>query len=1040
VADTIFAPPIALASICSACCRYITIKYLNLFIMKRTFILLLILFPLFCFGQNEDSLQVVAKVDSLLKISSDYLNRQDFAKAMEFSKKAEKFVSDQSWKETAVFANLKHIRGGIWFYQGKFKESEISWLEAKNVRAKVLGKMNADYAESLNSLGILNATIGRFEEAELYWLESISIKEKVLGKSHPGYARSLHNLAILYRVMGDYEKAEKFQLEGKSIVEKVLSKSHPSYASSLHSLGDLYLDLGDYEKAELYYLESKSITEKVLSKSHPSYASSLRSLGNLYLDLGNYEKAELYYLESKSITEKVVGKSHLTYALNLNSLGVLYRKLGDYEKAESYYLEAKTIREKVLGKRHPDYASSLNNLGVLYRTLGDFNRAEECYLECKSIRDEVQGKLHPHYAGALHNLGALYQDLGDYGKAESYYLESKTIREKVLGKRHPDYSSSLINLGIIYESQNSFHESDSLLVEYFKLTKSQLSNSVAFLSEKQLADYVVTFKEQGENLASYIFNRQKNEENEGVLGDLNYDRALFQKGFLLNATGKIQSLTGTSPEAKELREHLKKYRLLLALQYAKPIADRQGVEDLESKAEDVEKQLSRTVSGYAEVVRQVNWQEVQSNLAENEVAIEIIDFKHNFPEKTDSIIYAALVIKPGFSSPEFIPLFEEKRLKDILRKSAASSSSSIVAQAYSRGVIVGKKQKREGLYSLILKPLENHLREIETIYVSPSGILHRINFDAIPLPNEKGKTLADKYKLVRLGSTRSLVVSGSNKTDLSNEVVLFGGIDYNLDTTLIKKDTVAQAIVPSEPGKLSFSYIDRTIPSRGEDWNYLPGAAAEVVAIEELVAKSKLKGKKYSKDSASEEAFKKLGEENYSPRVIHFATHGFFFPESKTYHHSTGSGNDSEPVFKMSNHPMIRSGLVMAGGNYAWKRGKPFKEGMEDGILTAYEINQINLSNTELVVLSACDTGLGDIEGDEGVYGLQRAFKNAGAKYLIMSLWQVPDLETKEFMVTFYRHWLEDKISIPDVFSQTQQEMKKMFDNPYQWAGFVLIE
>ena len=137
---------------------------------------------------------------------------------------------------------------------------------------------------------------------------------------------------------------------------------------------------------------------------------------------------------------------------------------------------------------------------------------------------------------------------------------------------------------------------------------------------------------------------------------------------------------------------------------------------------------------------------------------------------------------------------------------------------------------------------------------------------------------------------------------------------------------------------------------------------------------------------------------------------------------------------------MIRSGLILAGGNYAWQTGKPFRDGLEDGILTAYEISQMNLSNTELVVLSACETGLGDIQGNEGVYGLQRAFKIAGVKYIIMSLWQVPDKQTSMLMTTFYKKWLEEKMSIPDAFHAAQKELRDIGLDPYQWAGFVLVE
>jgi len=188
---------------------------------------------------------------------------------------------------------------------------------------------------------------------------------------------------------------------------------------------------------------------------------------------------------------------------------------------------------------------------------------------------------------------------------------------------------------------------------------------------------------------------------------------------------------------------------------------------------------------------------------------------------------------------------------------------------------------------------------------------------------------------------------------------------------------------------------------------------------------------------ATEESFKNIGTNNSaSPRILHIATHGYFFNDPKL---NSGSLSNSETVFKISDHPMLRSGLILAGGNLAWQ-GKQTLEGREDGILTAYEISQMNLSNTELVVLSACETGLGDIQGNEGVYGLQRAFKIAGAKYLIMSLWQVPDKQTSLLMTTFYKKWLEDKMTIPDAFHAAQKQLRDGGLEPYYWAGFVLVE
>ena len=190
---------------------------------------------------------------------------------------------------------------------------------------------------------------------------------------------------------------------------------------------------------------------------------------------------------------------------------------------------------------------------------------------------------------------------------------------------------------------------------------------------------------------------------------------------------------------------------------------------------------------------------------------------------------------------------------------------------------------------------------------------------------------------------------------------------------------------------------------------------------------------------AKEESIKRIGLTN-SPKILHIATHGYFFPDPKAKAgDSSLPAGSQEPVFKMSDHPMLRSGLILSGGNKGWE-GDRSLEGKEDGVLTAYEISQMNLSNTELVVLSACETGLGTIRGNEGVYGLQRAFKIAGAKYLIMSLWQVPDKQTSLLMTTFYKKWLTGKKTIPNAFHEAQKQLRESGLDPYYWAGFILVE
>ncbi len=432
-------------------------------------------------------------------------------------------------------------------------------------------------------------------------------------------------------------------------------------------------------------------------------------------------------------------------------------------------------------------------------------------------------------------------------------------------------------------------------------------------------------------------------------------------------------------------------------------------------------------------MRQVKWDEVMSTLKSDEAAIEFVSFKVNFPGKTDSVMYSALVLKSGLKRPNFIPLFEEKSLDSLLH-SKSERKADYVNSLYTladRGAVAIQAPKKS-LYEILWKPLEEELRGIKTIYFSPTGLLHRINLDAIP--TSETETLADRYQLIELNSTRQLVIPKQIK-NVNNEAILYGGIQFEQDSIIQIKEPL---IASRSRGELSFTSTDSTL--RGGTWNYLAGTEREVNAIEKIMQSAGVQTILKKGYFATEESFKNIGLNNApSSRILHIATHGYFFPDAKESRQSSVFSGQEEPVFKMSEHPMLRSGLIMAGGNAAWK-GKQTLEGREDGILTAYEISQMNLSNTELVVLSACETGLGEIQGNEGVYGLQRAFKIAGAKYLIMSLWQVPDKQTSLLMTTFYKNWLELKMSIPDAFHVAQKELRELGLDPYQWAGFVLVE
>ncbi|MCK6695297.1 MAG: CHAT domain-containing protein, partial [Thermoanaerobaculia bacterium] len=730
------------------------------------------------------------------------------------------------------------------------------------------------------------------------------------------------------------------------------------------------------------------------------------------------EKAEPLQLESKTIMEKTMGKEHPSYAQILIDLALLYGETGQYEKAESLYLEAQVIREKTLGKEHPDYAGCLNNLAILYWMMGQYEKAEPYYLESKNIREKTLGKEHPDYAKSLHNLSVLYGSMSHYEKAEPLQLESKVLIEKVYGKSHPEYVKGLDHMAALNWLTSDFDSVRSFFLEAEEIEKSYLVQATRFLSERELSAYVLKFAGKLDKRFSFA------QVHTGISGAC-YNNTLFHKGFLINAVSQINKLALTDSASTEYYLRLKSLRRRLSIEYAKPTAERKNVAELEEKANTLEKELARSVAGFGEALRQVNWQEVQAALKPREAAIEFIRFSYYTPKPTDSVLYAALLLKPGTAAPAFIPLFEEKQLDALLTPLAGQGSGG-------PNELYGGKTG-QSLYRLLWASLEPHLKGVKTVYFSPAGLLHRLNLGAIPTGKSK-ETIGKRHALSALGSTRQLVVTTAAPA-ANTAAVVFGGIRYDMDSA---------AIATGEPGEfaghrgLSFSQTDSTL--RSGTWKYLKYSEREADNIQAQLQQAGFQAGAHKGYAATEEAFKQLGKDRPSPRILHVSTHGFFFPDPESNLNSEIRNPQlSEPVFKISDHPMIRSGLILAGANHAWSTGKPLGN-REDGILTAYEISQMDLRHTELVVLSACETGLGDIRGNEGVYGLQRAFKIAGVKNLIMSLWQVPDFQTQELMTVFYQKWLSDNMTVHQALKAAQEEMQRRRYEPFYWAGFVLVE
>lgn len=922
----------------------------------------------------------------------------------------------------------------VYMDMSEFKKAESNLLDAKNILELLGEKDTKNYLIIISNTGFLYIEWGRFEEAERLFQESIELQVKNWGKDDFTYIRYLNGLAVSYFEQSKYKAANKLWIECESYIYSKIGEKNTYYTGILNNLGNLNRELGLYSKAEYYYLKAKKLIFSFTEHPNAEHGLYANNLGVFYNEIGQQQKAIAFFNEAKVIWEHSIGTKTPKYAACINNLGNAYFKLGDYEKSKYFHNQAKSIRLEILGHKNSSYAWSLNNLGIACEKLGEYKMAESLQSEALEIMAETMGTEHPDYASILINLSELYVKLGLNDKAKSLLKRADPIIVNTFGKNHTNHSNILYNFVDIYSKERS-DSCIKLLIHANIIEKKYLIDYSKFLSESELLIAHDNIKYRMDFFSSVPLFFKANPLSGHI-----FDNSIFYKGFVLENRLHIDHLLmNCADSTKELHALWDSYNRQLIDQYSKPTYERDSalVNNLQVKSNSLEKELARYVAGFTESRRQIAWPEVRDRLSPAQAAIEFIHFRYYNPEPTDSTLYAALVLLPGDTAPHFIPLCEQRQLDAVIAGAQGDGGKIRIQDIYWPDTKSGSS-----LYSLIWAPLEPLLKGVKTVYFSPSGLLHRLSPGAIG--RDKRTYLSDSIQFVQLGSTRQLVTGLNAGAQNIQTAVVFGGIHYEMDSTAIAR---ANAGIPADSteirGSGMFKYADPAERTRGGDekWDFLPETAAEADSILQILKGAGVETSKYDGYKATEESFKQIGKQQPSPRILHLATHGFFFPDPKDTSAARRSTLTDEPVFKISEHPMIRSGLMLAGSKYAWDTGQAL-EGMEDGILTAYEISQMNLSNTELVVLSACETGLGDIQGNEGVYGLQRAFKIAGVKNIVMSLWKVPEAATRELMTAFYKKWLDDKLSVRDALREAQQYVRAQprYNSPYFWAGFVLVE
>ncbi len=904
-----------------------------------------------------------------------------------------------------------------------------------------------EYGNELEKIANLQINIGQYEKADKNLEEAISIMEESKVEEARGYlAGTLITKAKLLSIRGEFDEAEDKIYKSDRLKSRSVLTVETSGLDYIDDLGGLYLNIGRYAKAEEEL--TKSLKEKTIQFGGQSRHLNRPLILNAKLNLikGDYSEAEQLARQANGITTGLFGEESSKVVPSILQLADVYITIGDFEKAERLLKNAISIQKSKFGSEHIDVAKSTSRMALVYFYQDKpLSQVQSLFQEAERIIGKKLGSQNPTYAEILKNMAIANIAAGNYKLALNYLNQAETIWAKKIGKRnninaasvavlkgdisyrqrkyeeaeqfyedarrqyvrvfnktHPEYVKVQSKLSKTYFMQARFKDAQDELEDVLANYKNFIQDYFPALSEREKAKFWNTIKSDYEFYNTLIISGTQKAK---YLGEL-YNNALLTKALLLNSSIKVRQRIMSSNDEELISLYNQwieeKELLTAALSMSAQDLETNGIDPqkLSNNVELIEKDLSLKSELFAQSAdtRVISWEDIQNALGQNELAIEMVRFRvfdHNF---TDSVMYALFHVRGETSAePEMILL---KNGKDLEKKYLKTYRNSIKY-----------KIKDKFSYEKFWEPIQKEIGTASTLYISPDGVYNQINLEAIPTPDEK--YVIDNSNIILVSNTKDLFINKVKTKVIAEEklALMFGSPNFYVDTK------------PGSP--LPSSGLDR---STAEVVTPLPGTKREIMELDDLLDRKGWNRKLYTGNDATEVSIKKVS----NPRIFHVATHGFF-RESKKMSTLDQEFNESAAY----DNPLLKTGLLLTGAGDILNETQ-FNYNMDNGILTAYEAMNLNLDQTDLVVLSACETGLGELQAGEGVYGLQRAFLVAGARTIVMSLFKVSDDATQQLMVKFYRKWIETG-NKRQAFVEAKKEIRNEYRDPIYWGPFVMI-
>ena len=982
---------------------------------------------------------------------------------------------------------------------GEYEKAIRYEKEAAVITEIIAGKDNTDYATSMYNLGLYHYSSGKFMEAIGYLKEAETLYKSLLGKNSQEYAKVLEDLSSIFSILGNYDSALKYLTDAVEILEGIGNETAwHDHVYGLTRLASLYNSLDKYSEALATITKAETSQRKAFGMHNGDYIKILRDIAAYNIKLGYFAAAQGELDKAIRLAKIVYGHESVEYAEILGDLSHLQYKTGHNTEAIDSAGAALTILYKYINKNADrmtaadfDYAiststyiiSSLSSISSLifqtreifdttYKLIGqfleaidpqeypsqyctlladiayiksldnDFESAIELIRKYLEISADVYGTQTLDYAYYLNMEGVWYSNAGKYKEAIQKVMEAMAIADRLTDKKHNHNILYRMNLASLNAHENNIKELDRYATETSNLASALIKDSFAGMTADERAYFWEQYESWFGNEIHWLACTYKTE----ALISIGYNASLLSKGLLLNSEMEFSQLireSGDKNAVSLFNEWISLRQQADRMREHPDTNTARVIDSLDATAYEKERLLMQKSKIFGDYTANlaINWQQVWDRLAPDEAAVEFVTFS----EGTDSTMYAAYILRKDLPKPVMISLFEENELFE------RSSLYWYITPFASR---------------LIWKPLEKILEGINTVYFSPAGELYNIAIENLQDTEGIG-LLSDSKKYYRLSSTRELALRRYDREN-NGKAAVYGGIYYAISYDALVSCTVNYSADYPTPDSLTAGSLRRTVYNAGLP-EYLPSTKIEAEKIKTILDKANIPTELYSEDNGTEASFKALSGKHTG--LIHIATHGFYW----NGHEDLGKIDmSSGQVIKTRGQEytaMTRSGLLFSGASYSLS-GHTLPDNLNDGILTAQEISTLDFRGLDLVVLSACQTGLGQISGD-GVFGLQRGFKKAGAKTLLMSLWNVDDKATQMLMEQFYRHLVygmdkyqalhkaqkylreyEEETVLPDNRNFMEKRMdektrteyvpKTILSRPYvsprYWAAFIIMD